>query len=142
MVSTPSSTRPQVPARAARRAPASRPQGKVDLRICRDAIRKGRVEPDELAACHAVADGSPRSAPSLLLLARATYLAGRQRDALQIARRALATDPRYPDPYLLIGDVEQTAGHSRNARAAFEAYLRLAPRGRHGAEVRTVLSRL
>jgi hypothetical protein len=122
--------------------PAPRQEKRADsLGACRGAVGKGRPR-EALAACRVAVDAAPRSDAAVLLLAQAHFLAGQESATLTLARRVVAMNPRTPDAYLLIGSVEQTSGHKRDARTAYEAYLRLAPRGRHAAEVRTVLRTL
>jgi tetratricopeptide (TPR) repeat protein len=117
-------------------------RGQLDrLRTCRDALNRDNGR-HALEPCRAATAAAPRSATAVIMLAQANYLVGRRQDTLQLARRAVAIDPKLPDAYLLIGSVEHSAGHPRDARAAYESYLRLSPRGRHAAEVRAVLRTL
>jgi hypothetical protein len=122
-------------ARPARRAPPDR------LRTCKDALSRDHGR-HALEACQAATAAAPHSATAVVMLAQANYMAGRRQDTLYLARRAVAIDPRLPDAYLLIGTVEQSVGHSRDAKAAYESYLRLSPRGRRAAEIRAALRTL
>jgi hypothetical protein len=132
---------PIVSPHVAQKAAPRHEQRADSLGACRGAVGKGRPR-EALAACRVAVDAAPRSDAAVLLLAQAHFLAGQEHATLELARRVVAMNPRTPDAYLLIGSVEQTSGHKRDARSAYEAYLRLAPRGRHAAEVRTVLRTL
>jgi CheY-like chemotaxis protein len=60
-------------------------------------------------------------------------------EAMTWADKALAADARSPDAWLLRGVVMQQKEKMRDARAAYEKYLQLAPRGEYAGEVRTIL---
>ena len=84
-------------------------------------------------------EASPRTASAVVLMARADLLAGRSGEALALARRAAALDPKCAEAFLLQGSVQQATGGKKDARVAYETYLRLAPLGAHAAEVQTIL---
>jgi hypothetical protein len=144
---------PPAPAPAAAGAPAPdlRDPGAVPdpaaasaddaLLQCQAALRRGRAKA-AVAACEKVARERPSSAEALVLLAHANLLAGWEGATLQLARRASFLDPKCADAFLLIGTVQQAAGRTRDARSAYQDYLRLAPRGSHADEVRAILKTL
>jgi Flp pilus assembly protein TadD len=135
---------PDETATGARPEPAKKPVAASDrspLEACQSALRWERVK-DALAACQQLAVENPKSVDALVLMAHADLLAGRDGETLRLARRASALDPKCADAYLLIGNVQQAAGRAPDARVAYEAYLRAAPRGAHAAEVRAVLKSL
>jgi hypothetical protein len=124
-----------------RKRPAAPARPPTQVEACKIALERESAR-SAIAACRPVADAAPRSADALVLLARADLLAGRPGETLQLASRAVAVDPRYAEAYLLVGTVHQTAGRRQDARAAYESYLRFAPRGRHAADVRAILAKL
>jgi hypothetical protein len=111
------------------------------LEGCKTALVRQRAR-DALANCRQLFAGEPHSADAMVLLARADLLAGRPGETLQLAQRAVGTNPRYADAYLLIGTVEQTEGHRQEARTAYETYLALAPFGAHASDVKAILRTL
>lgn len=65
-------------------------------------------------------------------------VSARQNDfpkAVEYWNRAVAIDPRQYDALLNIGRVEGHAGHTAEARAALERFVRTAPRERYAAEI-------
>lgn len=111
------------------------------MQACQTALRRERVKA-ALAACATAANDNPTAAGAQVLLAQADLLAGRDRETLRLARRALSLDPGTADAYLLIGSVQQAAGRRPDARNAYESYLHAAPHGLHAAEVRAILKTL
>jgi tetratricopeptide (TPR) repeat protein len=95
-----------------------------------------------LAACRRALDARPASAPALTLLAETELTRGRGREALRLATAATTADPAFADAYVIIGGVHQDAGRDAEARAAYRRYLAIAPRGRHAADLRAVLTNL
>ena len=135
---------PEVPQTAARRAPVKKLVSASDrspLEACQSALRGERVR-EALSSCQRLAEENPKSVDAMVLMAHADLLAGRDAETLRLARRAAALDPKNADAYLLIGNVQQAAGRASEARAAYDAYLRAAPRGAHANEVRAVLKTL
>jgi hypothetical protein len=130
----------------ARHVPGKKPAAvltseRSPLEACQSAIRWERVR-DALTSCQRLTEENPKSVDAMVLMAHADLLAGRDAETLRLANRASALDPSYADAYLLIGNVHQAAGQAAQARVAYEAYLRAAPRGAHAAEVRAVLKTL
>jgi tetratricopeptide (TPR) repeat protein len=109
--------------------------------ICKSELTRERVA-KALAACRRVVDAEPRSADALVLLAQANLIAGHESETLRLARLAAGIDPRCAEAFLLIGNVEQTLGRKADARAAYQAYLRLAPHGAYAADVRAIVPTL
>jgi len=135
---------PEVPQTAARRAPVKKLVSASDrspLEACQSALRGERVR-EALSSCQRLAEENPKSVDAMVLMAHADLLAGRDAETLRLARRAAALDPKNADAYLHIGNVQQAAGRASEARAAYDAYLRAAPRGAHANEVRAVLKTL
>ena len=77
-----------------------------------------------------------------MILAKTEFDRGRASQATTWARKAVAIDPDASDAYVFIGSAEQNAGHSQLAKAAYQRYLQLAPRGRYAADLRAVLKSL
>ncbi len=75
-------------------------------------------------------------------LGRALYDASQPGPALAALRRAVELDPKNADAYLTLGEVYLLDDRSREARAAYERYLELAPSGPHAPDVRAVLERM
>jgi tetratricopeptide (TPR) repeat protein len=75
----------------------------------------------------------------LLLLARHQLDRGALAAAIASCQRAIAIDPKNAEAYLILGAAQQQRAHSRESRAAYQIYLRLAPGGRFASEVRAVL---
>ncbi len=77
-----------------------------------------------------------------MILAKTEFDRGRSSQAVTWARKAVAIDPDASDAYVFIGNAEQNAGHSQAAKAAYQRYLQLAPKGRYAADLRAVLKSL
>jgi len=75
-------------------------------------------------------------------LGRALYDASQPGPALAALRRSVELDPRNADAYLTLGEVYLLDERTREARAAYERYLELAPDGAHAPDVRAVLERM
>jgi tetratricopeptide (TPR) repeat protein len=139
-------TSPSVPAPAASAVapsppPAEAPDGD-DLRVaCKRAVQQHRAK-DVLATCGQAFATTPQSADIAVILARTEFDRGRSSQAMTWAKKAVAIDPDASDAYVFIGSAEQNAGHSQPAKAAYQHYLQLAPRGRYAADLRAVLKSL
>ncbi len=134
---------PAVTASGVSAAPAARAAAAeaTPLDGCRLALKRERAR-EALVACQIASDSAPASADALVLLAHANFLAGRQGETLRLAQRAVEMDRRSAEGYLLIGNVQQSAGNNSRARKAYESYLQLAPHGAHAAEVRAIVETL
>ncbi len=75
-------------------------------------------------------------------LARALYDANRSKDALKEIELAIQDDGRYAPAWLLLGEIHQGDGRAKQARAAYERFLQLEPRGDQADAVREIVSRL
>ncbi|HEY7374879.1 MAG TPA: hypothetical protein VIF57_22140 [Polyangia bacterium] len=93
-------------------------------------------------ACARAFEADPDNAALALAVAQATHARGHLADAALWARRALALDANAAEAYVLIARAEMKDDHAEEARAAYEHYLQLAPRGWHKAEARSALERL
>jgi tetratricopeptide (TPR) repeat protein len=81
------------------------------------------------------------TSPAHVGLARALYDANRAGEALREVEAAIAEDGRYAPAWLLLGEIHQGEGRMRPARAAYERFLQLAPRGEQADAVREILGK-
>jgi hypothetical protein len=123
------------PAAAERAAPAPPVGATADA--CRAAVAARRFR-EMLAVCDDAAGRVVDGAALALLVANTELDRGKTTSALTWARRAVASDPRLADGYVIIGSAEQAAGRRGAARAAYGRYLALAPDGRYAAELRAI----
>jgi CheY-like chemotaxis protein len=72
-------------------------------------------------------------------LARALYDANRSGEALRELEQAVATDGRQPAAWLLLGEIHQGEGRTRQARAAYQRFLQLETKGERAAAVRQII---
>jgi hypothetical protein len=79
--------------------------------------------------------------PSLVGLARALYDADRPLEARTSLERSVAVDPRYAAAYLLLGTIHQAEGRNAEARAAYEKFLEIEPRGEQARAVREIVAK-
>ncbi|HSN92719.1 MAG TPA: tetratricopeptide repeat protein, partial [Anaeromyxobacteraceae bacterium] len=79
--------------------------------------------------------------PSLVGLARALYDANRPLEARASLERSVAVEPAYAAAYLLLGTIHQEEGRNAEARAAYERFLELEPRGEQARVVREILAK-
>ncbi|MGA7745204.1 MAG: hypothetical protein WCE40_25555 [Polyangia bacterium] len=142
----PPASLPSAPAAAAPPAATLPPSAGVsdgdDLHAaCKRAAQQHRAK-DILATCGQAFAATPRSADIAVILAKTEFDRGRSSQAVTWARKAVAIDPDASDAYVFIGNAEQNAGHSQAAKAAYQRYLQLAPKGRYAADLRAVLKSL
>lgn len=97
---------------------------------------------EALVPLEKAAAAAPTSAGAQVLLSLARLDAGKFEGAEAAARRAIELAADEPRAHLALGSVLQARGQNAAARAAYETYLKLAPRGEHAADVRAILSRL
>jgi Tfp pilus assembly protein PilF len=76
---------------------------------------------------------------ALVLLARCHLDHSNTQKALAAAELALAANPNNADGHLVVGTVQQSMGHNAEARASYETYLKLAPKGEFAADVKSIL---
>jgi tetratricopeptide (TPR) repeat protein len=79
---------------------------------------------------------------ALVLLANCHLDRGAYEKALSVAQLASAANPDNADAYLVIGAVQQQKAHNAEARAAYERYLKLSPKGQFAGEIRSILATL
>jgi tetratricopeptide (TPR) repeat protein len=79
---------------------------------------------------------------ALAALGRALYDDGQTAEAGIELRRAVQVDPASAPAWLALGEVHLERGEAAEARAAYERYLEIEPRGRWARDVRQVLERL
>jgi CheY-like chemotaxis protein len=99
---------------------------------------RGQAEAS-LKPLEAAAQAAPGNPDLMTLLALARLDAGQTEAAEEAARRAVQLSPENPNAHLALGSVLQTKEQMGQARAEFELYLKLAPRGQHAADVRAIL---
>jgi tetratricopeptide (TPR) repeat protein len=92
-------------------------------------------------ACAQAFAADPRNASLALAVAQAQHAHARYDEAAQWARRALALDPTAAEAYVIIARADTENGRADDARAAYQHYLEIAPRGWHKAEARAALRR-
>jgi hypothetical protein len=97
-----------------------------------------RLSPE---ACARAFESDPTNAALALAIAHAEHGHAHFGAAAQWAKRALTLNPKAAEAYLLIARADVKDGRPEDARAAYERYLELAPRGWHGAEARAALGR-
>jgi CheY-like chemotaxis protein len=88
---------------------------------------------------HALAIRS--TGPGHVGLARALYDANRSGDALREVETAIQIDGRYPPAWLLLGEIHQGEGRNKQARAAYERFLQLEPKGEQAQAVREIIAK-
>jgi tetratricopeptide (TPR) repeat protein len=128
-----------VPATPAGVPPAASPVEKARA-ACRDASEKEL--PDVVLTCQQALQLKPDMPDVMAMMASATLEAGHPDEALVWAKRANEIDPNLPEPYVLIGTIEHQAKHHDVAKAAYQRYLELAPRGRYADDLRSILQEM
>ncbi len=79
--------------------------------------------------------------PAHVGLARALYDANRAGDALREIETAIRIEGRYPPAWLLLGEIHQGEGRNSQARAAYERFLQLEPKGEQAQAVREIIAK-
>jgi tetratricopeptide (TPR) repeat protein len=107
---------------------------------CDTSSRRGlwRRSPE---ACAQAFAADPKNASLALAVAQAEHAHARYDEAAQWARRALALDPTAAEAYVIIARADTENDRADDARAAYQHYLEIAPRGWHKAEARAALRR-
>jgi Flp pilus assembly protein TadD len=108
---------------------------------CRTEMTAGRIS-HAVTACRQAADARPRSSEALTLLAEAEFTRGHTGVALKLATQATNANQNFADAYVIIGGVYQEKGRNAEARAAYEQYLALQPKGKHAADLRAIIGSL
>jgi tetratricopeptide (TPR) repeat protein len=80
------------------------------------------------------------TAPANVELARAFQRAARSSEAVRALETAIHIDGSHAPAWLLLGEVNQAAGRSPQARAAYERFLELRPKGAQARAVRAILA--
>jgi hypothetical protein len=97
-----------------------------------------RLSPE---ACARAFEADPTNARLALAVAQAEHAHAHVARAAEWAERALALDPSAAEAYVIIARADAESGRDDDARAAYQHYLELAPRGWHQAEARAALQR-
>jgi tetratricopeptide (TPR) repeat protein len=108
---------------------------------CRAQMTAGRIA-HAVTSCRAASEARPRSSEALTLLAEAEFTRGHTGVALKLATQAANMNQNFADAYVIIGGVYQEKGKNAEARAAYEQYLALQPKGKHAADLRAILPSL
>jgi Flp pilus assembly protein TadD len=111
----------------------------VAMTECRAHITAGHIQ-HAITSCRRATDARPKSPEALTLLAEAEFTRGHAGVALRLATSATDANQNFADAYVIIGGIYQNKGKDAEARAAYEQYLALAPRGRHAIDLRAILS--
>jgi tetratricopeptide (TPR) repeat protein len=111
------------------------------LADCRASMTAGKIQ-RAVTSCRQATDAQPRSSEALTLLAEAEFTRGHAGVALKLATAATNANQNFADAYVIIGGVYQEKGKTAEARAAYEQYLALQPKGKHAADLRSILSGL
>jgi hypothetical protein len=123
-------------------APASvalSPAYTAALTQCRAYMTAGKIR-HAVDSCRQANAAEPRAPEALTLLAEAEFTRGHTGVALKLATEATNAAPSYADAYVIIGGVYQDKGKAAEARAAYEQYLALQPKGKHAADLRAILA--
>ena len=96
------------------------------------------------AGGHRADTAADANEPAEVLTQRAetALVAGRSGEAMELARLAIAANPRLADAYVVVGKVERDSGRLAESRDAYRKYLDLAPIGTHAADARAALAAL
>ena len=130
------------PAEPAATRPAATPPPEAQApEACREAIKK-RDTKAVTATCEAALASDATLARPLLGFAKAQLERGRSAVAATWARKILQVDDSLADAYLIVGTAEQEARRPSAAKAAYQRYLELAPRGAYANDVRSSLNAL
>jgi tetratricopeptide (TPR) repeat protein len=137
---------PQAPparARPARAAPSAKKFDEVEhRRILTAADRKyeaGRFT--EAIADYRRAVAMRANAPALVGLARALYDSNKPGEATRTLDLAIKAEGDYAPAWLLLGEIHQGEGRNRQAKAAYERFLQLEPRGEQSQAVREIVAK-
>jgi len=108
---------------------------------CSEAIR-GKRNREILTICPAAVTEEPSAATIAVALARIEFDRGHSTQAGAWSKKAIAANPDAADAYVFLGGAEQSAGHGKAAKQAYQQYLRLAPDGRYAADLRAIVKSL
>ncbi|HEY6099560.1 MAG TPA: DUF4388 domain-containing protein [Anaeromyxobacter sp.] len=79
--------------------------------------------------------------PAHVGLARALYDANRSAEAMRELEVGIQLDGRYAPGWLLLGEIHQGEGRNTQARAAYERFLQLEPKGERAQAVREIIAK-
>ena len=122
-------------------APAVQAQPDDATTRCSEAIR-GKRNKEILTVCPAAVTEDPSAATIAVALARIEFDRGHSAQAGAWSKKAIAANPEVADAYVFLGGAEQSAGHGKAAKQAYQQYLRLAPDGRYAADLRAIVKSL
>jgi hypothetical protein len=108
------------------------------LTQCRAYMTAGKLK-HAVDSCRQATLADPHGAEALTLLAEAEFNRGHTGVALKLATDATNAMPGFADAYVIIGFVYQDKGKNAEARAAYEQYLALQPKGKHAADLKAIL---
>jgi hypothetical protein len=142
----PEAAAPQAPpprTRPARPAPTAKKFDEVEhRRVLTAADRKyemGRFT--EAIADYRRAVAMRANAPALVGLARALYDSNKAAEATRTLDLAIKAEGDYAPAWLLLGEIHQGEGRNRQAKAAYERFLQLEPRGEQSQAVREIVAK-
>lgn len=121
-------------------APAAIPVDNL-LAQARLAYKRGGYEKAERFVEQVLAE-IPESSDAIALQALIALAQGQQSRAAELAQTALTINANTADAHLVLGTVDLGANKTASARAHYERYLRLSPKGPHADELRTVLKNM
>ncbi len=124
--------------------PASAPQAS-EAATAESACRKAYASEKYRAIidnCRRALELNADDARLMVMMAHAELDRGRNSTALRWARKAVAVDPKLPDAYVFIGEIEQEVGNNAGAKAAYSKYLELAPTGKYASDLRVIVRNL
>jgi CheY-like chemotaxis protein len=134
---------PAAPARPPRAAPPAKRFDEVEhRRILTAADRKyemGRFA--DAIADYRRAVAMRANAPALVGLARALYDSNKAAEANRTLDQAIKAEGDYAPAWLLLGEIHQGEGRNRQAKAAYERFLQLEPRGEQSQAVREIIAK-
>jgi tetratricopeptide (TPR) repeat protein len=81
------------------------------------------------------------NAPALVGLARALYDSNKAAEATRTLDLAIKAEGDYAPAWLLLGEIHQGEGRNRQAKAAYERFLQLEPRGEQSQAVREIVAK-
>ena len=108
---------------------------------CREAIRRRDIKLVS-ASCETALAADPSLAKPLLAVAKVQFEKGKSAQAAVWARKIVQVNGSLADAYLIMGAAEQEARHLAAAKAAYQRYLELAPKGPDAKDVKSSLKSL
>ncbi len=99
-------------------------------------LQAGSVQ-DAIEELRQAASTSPKTAKYSVALGAALMRAGQRQEAAETLAGVIERDPNNPDAHRLLGFLFESTGQTVQACAEFDEYLRLAPRARDIADIKT-----